>query len=91
MNNLSRRLCLAAFVVCAVWSLSGSSVAPRSLKQRIEDAAAICRGTVVAVSSFRDPATQAIRTRTLVLVDETLKGTFPRVVQLIHDGGALPE
>jgi hypothetical protein len=91
MNSFFRRLCLTALMISVANSLSGSSLVPRSLEQREADAVAICRGTIVEVVSFRDPATQAIRTRTLVLVDEALKGSFPRVIRLIHDGGTLAD
>jgi len=55
----------------------------------VATALAICRGTVLQVTAFRDPRNRAIKTETLVHVDETLKGRFPEVVRLVHDGGTI--
>jgi hypothetical protein len=67
----------------------GSSCKPVSVRRYAERAAAICRGTVVEMQSFKNPADSLIYTRTLVCPTETLKGRLPAVVQLIHRGGVL--
>jgi hypothetical protein len=87
---ITKRPCLAALlVVCsglAAIPLGASSIARTSLKEQVIAAQAICRGTVLQVSSFRDPVDRAIKTRALIKIDEVLKGTFPEVLQLLHDG-----
>src|ERR1041385_6686428 len=76
-------------LLCALAPLflaHGSSVLPISTRDLVEQSDAVCRGTIVGLSSFKD-ANGLIHTRTLVRVDEGLKGKFPDVVQIIHRGG----
>ncbi len=70
-------------------SLFASSTLRLTLKEQIAAAAAICHGTVINVAAFRDERDQAVKTAALIKVDEVLKGTFPAVVRLVHDGGTL--
>ena len=70
-------------------SLFASSSLPLSLEERIAGAKAIFRGTVLEKISYRNPADGAIYTRTILRVDEALKGSFPQNIQLIHRGGVV--
>ena len=70
-------------------SLFASSSLPLSLDERIVRAKAIFRGTVLEKISFRNPADNGIYTRTILRVDEALKGRFPQNIQLIHRGGVV--
>ena len=82
------------FLVMAAIILSvpvfGSSTSPLSLDERIDSAKAIFRGTVLQMNSFRG-ADGGIYTRTILRVDEALKGKFPAAVQLVHRGGIVDE
>ena len=68
-------------------ALYASSSLPMGLAERVGDAKAIFRGTVLENASYRDPADGGIYTRTLLRVDESLKGTFPQNIKLVHRGG----
>lgn len=70
-------------------SLFASSSLPLSLEEGIAGAKAIFRGTVLEKISYRNPADGAIYTRTILRVDEALKGSFPQNIQLIHRGGVV--
>jgi hypothetical protein len=80
---------------CSVFLVASLTLAPASFVRQTswEDQArlsdAIFRGTVLENQSFRGPIDGLIYTRTLVLVDEALKGRLPRVIQLVHRGGNL--
>ncbi len=71
--------------------LPASSLVVRPLKERVASAPAIVRGTVVRVRSFRDARDGSIKTESWVKIDEALKGSFPAVLRLVHDGGAVAE
>ena len=60
---------------------------PLSPVEHFTAAAAVFRGTVLEVGSYRDPSDQLIYTRALIKVEESLKSTIPTVVQVIHRGG----
>ncbi len=75
-------------ILCGAISAFASSQIKLSTDQQLQLAVAVCRGTVVQVDSFRGDDGM-IHTRTLVRVDETLKGKFPAVVKLIHLGGTV--
>ena len=82
---------LAFFIVAAGLGVSsyGSSLVQTSLKEKVAEALAICRGTVVQLRSFRDQRDNAIKTESLIQIDEALKGTLPSVLRLVHDGGTV--
>jgi hypothetical protein len=65
-----------------------TSVVPQSLAQRVANAEAVCRGTVLAVESERTSG-GGVFTRAKIRVDEALKGTFPPVVEVRHRGGTI--
>ena len=77
---------LLALVAASAWA---TSVVPQTPAQLTALAGAVCRGTVLEVTSFRAATDGGIRTRTLVRVDEMLKGKFPPVVALVHRGGMI--
>jgi hypothetical protein len=52
---------------------------------------AVFRGTVLENTSYRDAADGLIYTRTLLRVDEPLKGHLPPVIRLVHRGGTLED
>ncbi|MBI3851777.1 MAG: hypothetical protein HY298_16100 [Verrucomicrobia bacterium] len=68
-----------------------SSVLPLTTEEHIKASAAVFRGTVVNVSSYRNPADGQIYTRTVVRVDETFKGKLPPAVKLVHRGGTVDD
>lgn len=70
----------------AVYFVRASSVIPLTTAENVQYSDAIFRGTVTAMSCFKD-TNGLIHTRTSLRVDEPLKGTFPAVVQLVHRGG----
>jgi len=72
-------------------STLGSSIVQTSVKEQVAAAFAICRGTVLQVSSFRDKRDNAIKTEALIQVDEAFKGALPRILRLVHDGGIVGE
>ncbi len=65
-----------------------SSVLPLTLEEHFRLSDAVLRGTVLATQAYRDPADGLFYTRTLVRVDEPLKGKLPPVLKLVHRGGA---
>ncbi len=79
-------LAWAVFFASAA-ALIAASTLPLSLEERTAAAKAIVRGTVVQNSCFRNPDDGGIYTRTLLRVDEALKGRFPEHLQVIHRGG----
>ncbi len=60
---------------------------PLPVADEVEDSAAAFRGTVLAVTSYRDPVDGMIYTRTSLRVDEVFKGIFPAAVNVVHRGG----
>jgi hypothetical protein len=64
-----------------------SMVIPLTLDAQLSQATAVCRGVVFATDCFRSATDGHIYTRTHVRVNETLKGTFPTLVTLVHRGG----
>ncbi|MBI3882093.1 MAG: hypothetical protein HY301_18795, partial [Verrucomicrobia bacterium] len=83
------------FLICllslglAVTVARGSTSLPLTLAEQYAAAAAICRGTVRQVESFADSGTGLIRTRAMIEVHEVIKGFFPVVVQVVHNGGTV--
>ncbi|HLP78032.1 MAG TPA: hypothetical protein VK327_14070, partial [Candidatus Paceibacterota bacterium] len=83
--------CFAVWLV-AVLSLGvpivcrGSSIQPLNVEELVNGSAAVFRGRVVSVTSFRD-SDNLIYTRTSLRVNEPFKGTFPTFVQVVHRGG----
>ncbi len=80
-----RVLVLSGFILPG-FPVEAATFLPLTPEQRIEVADAICRGTVVQVQCYRQ---RFIYTRTLVRVDEALKGNLPSVVELVHRGGVV--
>ncbi|HEX4342437.1 MAG TPA: matrixin family metalloprotease [Verrucomicrobiae bacterium] len=77
---------LGCLALC--YMVRASSVIPLSMADKVRVADAIFRGTVVGQSCFQD-TNGLIFTRTSLQVDESLKGTFPATVQVIHRGGVV--
>lgn len=75
------------FLFCKVVTSPASSTLPLTLEQHAACAAAVFRGTVVGLDSFTDANDGLIYTRTMLRVDEPIKGTFPETVRLVHRGG----
>lgn len=77
--------------VFVLLTLAGSalanSVAPSTPEQQVDRAAAICRATVQGWKCYRNPADGAIYTRTVLRLDEALKGKFPASFAVNHRGG----
>ena len=79
-------------IVCSTLlssAATGSLVRPLSVQDHVHLSQAVCRGTILEVTSYRDPVEHHICTRALVRVDESLKGKFPAVVSLVHRGGSV--
>lgn len=89
MKTFTRILALLVIVLGPGISSHGSSLVLMSPKEQVAAALAICRGTVVQVASFRDQRDNAIKTESLIQIDEALKGNFPPVLRLVHDGGTV--
>jgi hypothetical protein len=66
-----------------VWA---SSVLPATFEQQWQSARGVFRGTVLGRESFQD-TNGLIWTRTILRVDESFKGKFPALLQLLHRGG----
>lgn len=85
---MNRMLALSGVLLLAPMA-QASKVVPLSGDERLRQASAVCRGTVLAVESFRIAANGGIHTRTAVRVEEAIKGRFPEVVTLVHRGGRI--
>lgn len=81
-------LLLCLFTLLPARFAAGNSVAPVSLDERLDQAVAICRATVLGGRSFRGDDGR-LYTRTALRVDEVLKGRFAETVTLVHRGGVL--
>lgn len=68
---------------------SATSVLPRSLDERSQDADAICVGTIGLSFPYRGTDGR-IYTDTTVTVTEVLKGQIPNQINVTHRGGMLP-
>lgn len=68
-----------------------SSVIALSPADHVAASAAVFRGVVVGADCFRDAKDGQIYTRTSLRVLESLKGTFPAIVAVVHRGGRLGE
>jgi hypothetical protein len=66
-----------------------SSVIPLSQEELISASVVIFRGVVTGVECFRDNSDGMIYTRTSLRVIEPLKGTFPKIVTVVHRGGLI--
>lgn len=91
MNITARLLALLLVGELCTPTLPASSLIVRPLKERVATAPAIARGIVVQVRSFRDEREGSLKTESWVKIEEALKGTFPAVLRLVHDGGAVAE
>jgi len=78
------------FVLLAVTAAAfANSVAPMTPEQQVDQAAAVCRASVLGGNSYRDPADGGIYTRTVLRLDEALKGRFPASFAVVHRGGTV--
>lgn len=78
---------LAILALLAQTAVSfASSIIPLSTAEQLATAAAVCRGTVVGATCFRD-ADGLIYTATSLRVEEPLLGRFPDIVKVVHRGG----
>src|SRR5262245_29414239 len=87
---MHKRLALAVILLLSIFprpEAPASSTIPLSPQDQLRLAVAVLRGTVLDVRSYRDPTDRLIYTRTLVRVDEPIKGVFPAVIKLVHRGG----
>jgi hypothetical protein len=66
-----------------------TSLLPATSDQQMQADSGIFRGTVVEVTSYREPADGQIYTRTLIQVEEAFKGSVPKLIRLIHRGGTV--
>ncbi len=82
---------LASAFALITQSTFASSIIPLSTAEHVTASAAIFRGVVVGQECYRDAADGLIYTRTSLRVVEGLKGTFPRIVAVVHRGGAIGE
>lgn len=89
MNRHLSRLILA--LLPFVWSAEShaSLLVQKPLKDQVAAALAVFRGVVVETKSFEDPHDHIIKTEAYVKVDEALKGRFPEVIRVVHDGGTI--
>ncbi len=76
-----------AFIAGSAPIVFATTIVPLSTEEHFATATAVFRGTIVEVRSFQDPDDGLIYTRTLVQVDEPLKGKLPSIVQVVHRGG----
>ena len=81
--------CSCLLFVAANWNLNANSTRQLSLDERIDAAAAICRGRIVGITVFRKQPNGRIYTRTDIRVDEAFKGRFPDLITITHRGGVL--
>lgn len=70
----------------AHWLALGSSTLPLSTSDHFDASAAVFRGTVVGVESYKDSG-GLFYTKVSLRVDEPLKGKLPTIVLVIHRGG----
>ncbi|MBI3191530.1 MAG: hypothetical protein HYZ36_02615, partial [Pedosphaera parvula] len=87
---MHRPSCRALFscVLLALTGLAlGNSVLPLTPEQQVDQAAAIARATVLGWTCYRNPTDGGIYTRTVLKLDEALKGTFPNSFAIVHRGG----
>jgi len=66
----------------------GSSTLPLSTPQHFNVSAAVFRGTVVGLVSYKDETGQ-FHTKVSLRVDESLKGKLPPIVLVTHRGGRI--
>ena len=91
-----KAICRLALVLTAMLAIFAhpafaSSIIPLSTAEHVAASAAVFRGVVVGQECYRDGADGLIYTRTSLRVVESLKGTFPRIVAVVHRGGAVGE
>ena len=91
--NPVRRLTLSLVTLIAFVanSIFASSIIPLSIADHVAASAAVFRGVVVGQECYRDSADGLIYTRTSLRVIEGLKGTFPKIVAVVHRGGVIGE
>ncbi|MFO1514209.1 MAG: hypothetical protein U1F83_15060 [Verrucomicrobiota bacterium] len=86
----SKRLFLLGLIALTLaglrWRALASSIIPLSPSEHINASAAVFRGTVLSLESFRDHD-GLIYTRAAIRVDEPLLGKFPDALQVVHRGG----
>jgi len=84
------RLVLALIASLALSQFAkASSVIPLSTADQVAAAGAIFRGVVVGTDCYRDATDGLIYTRTSLRVIESLKGTLPTIVAVVHPGGTV--
>ncbi|HYG23083.1 MAG TPA: matrixin family metalloprotease [Verrucomicrobiae bacterium] len=90
MKFASLRIKGATFLLTllALVTANASSTLPLTPAELLRDCGGAFRGTILGSTSYRG-SNGLIFTRTDVRVDETFKGTLPRVVRLVHRGGAV--
>jgi hypothetical protein len=69
--------------------LQASSLLPLSPAEQVGISDAAFRGTVLRLEYYRNPADGMICTRTVLRVDEVLKGRLPTAIQIVHPGGVV--
>ncbi len=83
-----RFLLLAIILPLIATRSMATSVLPIALPEQVENADAICRATVLGWTCFRG-GDGGIHTRTVLKIDDAIKGTFPSAINVIHRGGIL--
>jgi hypothetical protein len=86
VNRIWRLFVFCAATLIACFLAQSSVFVPTTTDEQIQKAAAIFRGTVESMHSYRDARGQ-IHTRTVVRVSEVFKGKAPQLVKLLHGGG----
>ena len=82
---------LASAFALFTQSIVASSIIPLSTAEHVAASSAVFRGVVVGQDCYRDTADGLIYTRTSLRVVESLKGTFPRIIAVVHRGGVIGE
>ncbi|MCU0785383.1 MAG: matrixin family metalloprotease [Verrucomicrobia bacterium] len=88
-TNMLRRNFIFLFLLTASLGARAASVLPMTLDEQIGASAAVFRGTVLRVESFRSAEDGIIYTRTAIRVDEGFKGRLPAVINVVHRGGTV--
>jgi hypothetical protein len=87
--NLYHRLAVLLTFSLAAAVAPASSVLPLTVDEEVRAAAAVFRGTVLHVESFRNERDGLIYTRAALRVDEGFKGRLPPVLYVVHRGGTV--
>jgi hypothetical protein len=87
MKNLARAAVFALICVVPAFLTWASAILPIATDHHVQISAAVFRGAVLSVQSYRSPDDGHIYTRTTLRVDEVFKGKLPAMVKLVHRGG----